>query len=63
MDVAEPRKSGINRDFAEAVWNCFKTEGVDLRAIPSIECQRVFVQDVAGSREKAEVDTSNAEHE
>lgn len=43
----EFRESGLKRDFAEAISDCFKTEGVDLRISPSTKKPCVFVRDIA----------------
>lgn len=53
--------SDMNRIFAEGVWNCFKTEGVDWRFILSVEEQRAFVQDVAGCRKEIDVEAADAD--
>lgn len=59
--VEEVRESVVKRDFAVAVWNRFKTEGVDLRVILLIEQQGVCVPDVAGCCKEAEVDAADVE--
>lgn len=59
--VEEYRDSGIKRDFAEAVQNCFEMECSDFRVIPSIEEERAFVRYVAGCR--GEVDSKAADAE
>lgn len=41
-------------DFAEAVWNRFKTGSVNLRVIPSIKEQCAFVRDIADRCDKVE---------
>lgn len=50
-------------DFAEAVWNHFRTEGIDLKDIPSIEEQRAFVRDVASRGDEADVEAAGAEND
>lgn len=59
--VVELRDSGIKRDFAEAIRNRFKREGVDLRVVSSIEELRATVHDIADRREKALVEPGDAD--
>lgn len=54
------RESGIKREFAKAVWNCFRTIGVDLRGILTTEEQRVFIKDTAAHRDEAKADAHDA---
>lgn len=57
----EFRRIDIKGDFAEAVLNRFKTEGVKLKMIPSIEELRPFVQDMANRPSKAEGETDDGD--
>lgn len=61
--VEKCRKSNIKRDFAELVWNCLTTEGVDVRAVPSIDKKRAVVQATAGRLVEAENDAGVAEED
>lgn len=54
-------ESGIQRDFAEAVWNCYETKGADLRVITLIDEHHTFVRDTAGRRDEVEGDTDDAD--
>lgn len=40
--------SDMKRDFAETVWNCFKSESTELRFILLVVEQSTFLQDVVG---------------
>lgn len=49
--------SGMNLELAEAAWNRHKTEGIELKKIPSIDRQRTFVQGTS----RRELDIANVE--
>lgn len=54
--VEEFRESDMKQNFAEAVWNHFKTKGFNLRVTLSIVEQRSFVRDIAGRRDEVGAD-------
>lgn len=58
--VEEFRDSGMNLGFAEAVWNWFKTDGVDLKKVLSIEEQRAFERVVEDRCEEVGVEAKDA---
>lgn len=57
------RESSVVRDFAEAVRDRFKTEGVDLKVILSIEEQRAFMGNMANSRDEVEGETEDVDED
>lgn len=55
------QESDLKRIFAEKAWNHFKTEGVDLKTIPSIEGHCAFAQDTAARRDEVEAEADGAD--
>lgn len=61
--VEEFRENGMKRDFVETVWNRFKPKSADLKLIPSIKEQRVFVQDTANRCNEIEGETEDSDED
>lgn len=58
--VKELRESSMKHNFAEAAWNRFKTKGVDLKRILSIEEQCALVQYIAAANNEADARAGDA---
>lgn len=59
--VQKFQKCGIKRDLTEAVRNCYKTMGVDLQRILSIDEQGSVVKNVADSCDDFETEASDVD--
>lgn len=40
--VDELREDGMSHELAEAVWNCYEADSINLEAISSLQMQRAF---------------------
>lgn len=43
----------MSREFAQAVWACYKADGTDLKEILSLPVQRALVQSMGTDRARA----------
>lgn len=57
--VKEFWESDVEWDFTEAARNRFKTDCVELRVFPSVDKQRAFVREIAGSRDEVVANADN----